>query len=86
MFQLTINLTRIFALALWAACIVSLVVTFPDGYQSIILMIGGVVLSLHFLECLLVRSKVAANLDGKTGFIQTMMFGFAFWWPVLREK
>jgi uncharacterized protein YhhL (DUF1145 family) len=83
---LTINLTRVFALALWVACIVSLLVTLPEGYRSVILMIGGLVLLLHFLEYLLVRSKVAAKLDGKTGFIQTMMFGFAFWWPVLREK
>ena len=50
------------------------------------LMIGAVILLLHFFEYLLVKSKVAKRLGGKTGFIETMLFGFGYWLPVLRRK
>ena len=85
MFKLTIGLTKAFLLALWAACILSLLSVIPQPYGQAVLMLGAVILLLHFVEYLLVRSKVAARLGGKTGFIGTMVFGFGYWLPVLRS-
>jgi uncharacterized protein YhhL (DUF1145 family) len=85
MLKLTIRLNRAFLLALWAACILSLLSIIPQPYGQPVLMLGAVVLLLHFVEYLLVRSKVAERQEGKTGFIETMAFGFAYWLPMLRS-
>ena len=85
MLKLTIGLTKVVLLALWAACILSLLSVIPQPYGQAVLMLGAVILLLHFVEYLLVRSKVAARLGGKTGFIGTMVFGFGYWLPVLRS-
>ena len=86
MFKLTIGLTKAFLLALWAACILSLLSIVPQPYSQAVLMLGLVILLIHFVEYLLVKSKVAERLGGKTGFIGTMVFGFGYWLPVLRGK
>jgi uncharacterized protein YhhL (DUF1145 family) len=86
MFKLTIGLTKAFLLALWAACILSLLSIVPQPYSQAVLMLSLVILLLHFVEYLLVKSKVAERLGGKTGFIGTMVFGFGYWLPVLRGK
>ncbi len=85
MLKLTIGLTKVVLLALWAACILSLLSIIPQPYSQAALMLGTAVLLLHFVEYLLVRSKVAERLGGKTGFIGTMVFGFGYWLPVLRS-
>ena len=86
MFKLTIGLTKVVLLALWAACILSLLSIIPQPYSQAVLMLSLVILLLHFVEYLLVKSKVAERLGGKTGFIGTMVFGFGYWLPVLRGK
>ena len=86
MFKLTIGLTKAFLLALWAACILSLLSIVPQPYSQAVLMLGLVILLVHFVEYLLVKSKVTERLGGKTGFIGTMVFGFGYWLPVLRGK
>ena len=85
MFKLVIYLTKAGLLVLWAICILGLLAIFPEPYARIVLMIGAVVLLVHFVEYLLVRSKVAEKLDGNTGFIGTMVFGFGHWLPILRS-
>ena len=85
MLKLTIGLTKVVLLALWAACILSLLSVIPQPYGQAVLMLGAVILLLHFVDYLLVRSKVAKRLGGKTGFIGTMVFGFGYWLPVLRS-
>ncbi len=86
MLKLMIGLTKALVLALWVACILSLFSIVPQPYGQAVLMLGAVILLLHFVEYLLVRSKVTERLGGKTGFIGTMVFGFGYWLPVLREK
>ncbi len=86
MFKLMIGLTRALVLALWVACILSLFSIVPQPYGQPVLMFGTVILLLHFVEYLLVRSKVAERLGGKTGFVGTMVFGFGYWLPVLRLR
>jgi uncharacterized protein YhhL (DUF1145 family) len=85
MFNLTIGLTKAVLLALWAACVLSLLSMIPEPYGQTVLILGIAILLLHFVEYLLIRSRVAAKLSGETGFIGTMVFGFAYWLPVLRS-
>ena len=84
MLKLIIESTKALLLALWAACILSLLSIVPEPYARTVLIIGAVVLLVHFVEYLLVRSKVAERQAGNTGFIGTMVFGFGYWLPVLR--
>jgi uncharacterized protein YhhL (DUF1145 family) len=86
MLELTINVTKAALLGLWLACILSLVSLIPAPYGQTILWLGGVVLLVHFVEYLLVRSKVAERQEGKTGFAGTMVYGFGYWLPVLRRS
>ena len=84
MLKLIIGSTKALLLALWAVCVLSLLSIVPEPYARTVLMIGAGVLLLHFVEYLLVRSKVAERQEGNTGFIGTMAFGFGYWLPVLR--
>jgi len=77
--------TKVLVLALWAACVLSLLSIIPEPYARTVLIVGAVVLLVHFVEYLLVRSKVAERQGGNTGFIGTMLFGFGYWLPVLRS-
>ena len=85
MLKLIIQSTKALLLALWVVCVLSLLSIVPEPYARTVLIIGAVVLLVHFVEYLLVRSKVAEKLDGNTGFIGTMVYGFGHWLPVLRS-
>ena len=85
MFNLLIGLTKVALLAFWLACILSLVSLIPKSYGQTILWIGGLVLLVHLVEYLFVKSKVAERNTGNTGFIQTLLFGFIYWLPVLKR-
>ena len=85
MLNLTISVTKAALRVLWLACILSLVSLIPAQYGQTILWLGGVVLVIHFVEYLLVRSKVAERQGGKTGFLGTMVYRFGYWLPVLRR-
>jgi uncharacterized protein YhhL (DUF1145 family) len=84
MLKLITRSTKVLLLALWAACTLSLLSIISEPYARTVLMVGAIVLLIHFVEFLLVRSKVAERQGGKTGFIGTMVFGFGYWLPVLR--
>ena len=85
MLRLIIQSTKALLMALWAACVLSLLSIVQEPYARTVLMIGAVVLLVHFVEYLLVRSKVVERQGGNTGFIGTMVFGFGYWLPVLRS-
>ena len=84
MLKLITSSTKVLLLALWAACVLSLLSIIPEPYARTVLMVGAIFLRIHCVEDLLVRSKVAERQEGKTGFIGTMVFGFGYWLPVLR--
>ena len=84
MLKLIIQSTKALLMALWAACVLSLLSIVPEPYARTVLIIGAVVLLVHFVEYLLVRSKVAERQGGNTGFVGTMVFGFGYWLPILR--
>jgi len=85
MFDLVIRLTKVALLAFWLACILSLVSLIPKPYGQTIVWIGGLVLLVHLVEYVFVKSRVAERNAGNTGFIQTLLFGFVYWLPVLKR-
>jgi uncharacterized protein YhhL (DUF1145 family) len=86
MFKLTIILTKGALLVFWLACILSLVSVIPSPHNQTILWIGAVLLLVHLVEYLFVKSKVAERTSGNSGFIQTMVFGFGHWLPILKHS
>ena len=85
MFNLVIRLTQVALLAFWLACALSLVSLIPRPYGQSILWIGGLVLLVHLVEYVFVKSRVAERNAANTGFIQTILFGFVCWLPVLKR-
>ncbi len=83
--QLVIGLTQVALLAFWLACIPSLISLIPNPYGQTILWIGGLVLLVHLVQYLFVRSKVAERSAANTGFILTLLFAFVYWLPVLKR-
>ena len=85
MFELVIKITKIGLLAFWFAVALSLFSLLGKPYSQTILWIGGILLVIHLVEYLFVRSRVAERNNGNTGFVQTMLFGFGHWLPVLKR-
>jgi len=79
------TLTKVLLAVFWVAWIASLLSLIPSLYGQPVLWIGSVLLLVHFVEYLLVRSKIADRQSSSTGFIGTMIFGFAYWLPLLRK-
>ncbi len=80
------TLTKAVLAIFWIAWVLSLFSLVPDPYGQPVIWVGVALLVVHFLEFLLVRSKMAELQGGKTGFIETMVFGFGYWLPVLKGK
>ena len=80
------TLTKALLAVFWIGWILSLFSLVPDPYGQPVMWIGVALLAVHFVEYLLVRSKMARCQDGKTGFIGTMIFGFGYWLPILRSE
>jgi len=58
----------------------------PTEYQFYVLALAGVVLLAHFLEYFVMKGKVMAKVSIKISFIQTMLWGFGHWLPLLKNK
>ncbi len=85
MLNMIIVITKVALLALWLACLLSLFSVLPEQFGRPILWAGGFILLLHLVEYFAVRAKVAERQNGDTGFIGTMVFGFGYWLPVLKD-
>ena len=86
MFELLMKGTKVTLLAFWCAVVLSLFSLLGQPYSQTILWIGGLLLVVHLTEYLFVRSRVAERNNGNTGFLQTMLFGFGHWLPVLKQR
>jgi uncharacterized protein YhhL (DUF1145 family) len=80
------TLTKALLAIFWFAWVLSLFSLVPYPYGQPVIWVGVALLVLHFIEYLLVRSKMAELQGGKTGFVGTMVFGFGYWLPVLKKK
>jgi len=81
-----IKMTKALLVATWPAIALALLGVLPLPLQQWLVWLGVLLLVLHFVEYLIVRSRLTQRLDGGSGFIGTMVFGFAYWLPLLKEK
>ena len=81
-----IGITKVTLALFWVAWVLALLSLLPDSWNQPIVWIGVCLLVVHFGEYLFLRAKVAARQEGNSGFIGFMLFGFAYWLPVLKQK
>ena len=85
MLKLIVNTTKIAVLVFWLACILSAASVIPSPYASFIIGFGAFVLVAHLLEYLFIKFRFAERNGWKISFVQTMIFGFAYWLPMLKQ-
>jgi uncharacterized protein YhhL (DUF1145 family) len=83
---LIIGIAKVSISLFWVAWILALLSLLPDSWNQPIVWIGVALLVIHFGEYLFLRAKVAALQEGNSGFVGFMLFGFAYWLPVLKQK
>jgi len=57
----------------------------PAEYQFYVLALAGVVLLAHLLEFFAMKAKVMTKTKTEMSFIQTMLWGFGYWLPLLKK-
>jgi uncharacterized protein YhhL (DUF1145 family) len=83
---LIIGITKVTLTLFWIAWVLALLSLLPEPWNLPVVWIGIALLVIHFGEYLFLRSKVAARQGGNSGFIGFILFGFAYWLPVLKQK
>jgi len=83
MLDLIVKGTRIAVVMFWVAMALSLVSVIPGPYGPPIIWIGGLVLLIHLAQYLFVKSIFAGRYSEDFSFVQTMLFGFTHWLPLL---
>lgn len=81
------NIAKVVTTIFWAVLGYSFVFPFSESVQPTLVMVGAVMAAAHLLEFIIQRNKLnAINAGGINGFIQTMIFGFGYWLPLLKKK
>lgn len=80
-----ITLTKALLILFWAVWVLGLLSLLPEPWIQPVLWIGVALLVIHLGEYLFLHAKVAARQDGNSGFFGFMIFGFAYWLPLLRK-
>ncbi len=88
MFNLIIHSTKALLAGLWLLAILGLVsiTPLPAEYQSYLLPLAGIVLFVHLLEYVAMKAKVKSKSNTEISFVQTMLWGFGHWLPLLKNK
>ena len=81
-----IGITKVTLTLFWIAWGLALLSLLSEPWNLPVVWIGIALLVIHFGEYLFLRSKVAARQGGNSGFIGFILFGFAYWLPVLKQK
>lgn len=81
MFNLFILQTKIVVGAIWLAFILGLFSLLPEGYNFICVMLGIALIIIHLIEYFVIKLKS----DKEINFIQTMLFGYGHWLPIIRN-
>jgi len=88
MLSLIIPLLKASLVALWGIALLGLLsISFlPEQLQRYILPFAGLVLIVHFIEYLVVKRKLKNKSNIEVNFIKTMLWGFGYWLPLLKNK
>ena len=84
MLDLVIGARKALLVAFWLSWILSLFSLIPDPYGRFVAWAGPLLLLVHLVEYLIVRSK--STQPGSVDFVWTMVFGFAHWLPLLKAR
>ena len=79
------KLTKVILALFWVAWLLALLSVLPETWNRPVIWTGVVLVVIHLGEYLYLRAKVAARQDGNSGFPGFLLFGFAYWLPVLRR-
>ena len=83
MIDLLVNVTRTGVIVFWFAMMLSLVSVIPKPYGPVVVGLGCLVLVIHLLQYLFVKSKVTLPDGGEISFVKTMLFGLTHWLPIV---
>ena len=78
---------KILLVGLWGVAILILfsISPIPKDYQNYVLILTGIVLMVHFIEFVAIKGKLKRNNDIEMNFLQTMLWGFGYWLPILKK-
>ena len=78
--------TKIGLIGLYALTLLSLFIPFLTEYQSTLLIITGIVIAVHLGEFVMLKSKMTeAAPERSDHFIQTFLYGFGHWLPIIKK-
>jgi len=88
MLKLTIIITKGLLVILWALAILLLVSLSPLSieFNFYVLALASTVLIIHLIEYFAIKAKIIAKTKIKMSFVQTMLWGFGYWLPLLNKK
>ncbi|TWX67954.1 DUF1145 domain-containing protein [Colwellia demingiae] len=88
MFNFIIHSTKALLAGLWIMAILGLVSIspLPSEYQLYLLALAGIVLLVHLIEFFAMKTKVKSKSNIEISFVQTMLWGFGHWLPLLKSK
>ena len=88
MFSLIIFALKASIVGLWGLALLGLLSMspIPIKFQFYVLPLIGIVLVIHLVEYFAIKAKIMAKAKIEMSFIQTMLWGFGYWLPLLNKK
>ena len=88
MLNLIIHCTKALLAGLWILAILGFISLspLPEEYQFYLLVLAGIVFLVHLLEYFAMKGKVKTKRNIDISFVQTMLWGFGHWLPLLKNK
>ncbi len=84
---MNILVAKISVIILWGLLGFSFVYPFSANIQTPLEYLGAIIALVHLIEFIIQRNKLnAINAGGVNGFVQTMIFGFGYWLPLLKKQ
>lgn len=81
-----IHITKGLLIIFWITFAANVVLPLGETIGSTVHWIGVVLIVVHALEYIVVRNKLnAMDAGGTHGLIQTLLFGFGYWLPLLQS-
>lgn len=71
----------------WLAFLLNLVMPFPGSWNPGVLYVGLALLAIHFLEFIVMFTKLkAVNHTSAKDFVLVMLVGLFHWMPLIRKS
>ena len=86
MFNALILATKITCIAALTALVLGALSLFPEPYNRYGIGVGLFFLASHALEYVVVKARFSSVLNTPLSFMQTLVFGFSYWLPLLKQS